>query len=315
MKKLIFIGGVPRSGTTLIQRTLDAHPKITGGPEFDHLVEVVRLFEIINKGTYTGRLQYFFSTNKLKIIFQHLILNLLNSNEYKDSKITCISEKTPRNIFAFKLLQEIFPKAKFICTVRDPRAIVFSMINVRKKMRLSTNRYSRLGSSTIIDCIMVHKYLKMACTIKTNIYFLNYDKLLQSPQKQLEDLFLYLNIEFNDDIMSPTNSNLMSNYEKNATAIEKSFIIELSHLPITANFSNKWVSGLSPLRKAYVTITSYSIYKKVPNYDESRLKPTISDILLFPLAILLLLIELLLIIVIYEAPRYAKNAFNNTIST
>ena len=34
-ERLIFIGGSPRSGTTLIQNILDSHPEIAGGPEFN----------------------------------------------------------------------------------------------------------------------------------------------------------------------------------------------------------------------------------------------------------------------------------------
>ena len=42
-QRYIFIGGVPRSGTTLLQNMLDSHPDILGLPEFIHLPEIMAL--------------------------------------------------------------------------------------------------------------------------------------------------------------------------------------------------------------------------------------------------------------------------------
>ena len=42
--KFIFVGGSPRSGTTLVQRILASHPNIFGRPEFDFLHAIADIF-------------------------------------------------------------------------------------------------------------------------------------------------------------------------------------------------------------------------------------------------------------------------------
>ena len=44
--RFIFVGGAPRSGTTLVQNMLDSHPDILGGPEFIHIPDIINLRHI-----------------------------------------------------------------------------------------------------------------------------------------------------------------------------------------------------------------------------------------------------------------------------
>ncbi|OGX35566.1 MAG: hypothetical protein A3C36_02920 [Omnitrophica WOR_2 bacterium RIFCSPHIGHO2_02_FULL_52_10] len=52
-ENLIIVGGVPRSGTTLVQNMLDSHPDIHGLPEFKILIPIMRLRNLL-RGWITG---------------------------------------------------------------------------------------------------------------------------------------------------------------------------------------------------------------------------------------------------------------------
>ncbi|MGB0109821.1 MAG: sulfotransferase, partial [Terriglobales bacterium] len=56
LSRLIFVGGSPRSGTTLVQRVLDCHPEIYGGPEFDFVPPIVDLFQEMRRSIRSGRI-------------------------------------------------------------------------------------------------------------------------------------------------------------------------------------------------------------------------------------------------------------------
>jgi hypothetical protein len=48
--RLVFVGGSPRSGTTLVQRVLNHHPKVYGGPEFDFIPSIAELYQKFLRG-------------------------------------------------------------------------------------------------------------------------------------------------------------------------------------------------------------------------------------------------------------------------
>ena len=55
----IFIGGSPRSGTTLLQRLLVAHPNISGGAEFGANTMIFKTYGWMRQQIEQGLLYHF----------------------------------------------------------------------------------------------------------------------------------------------------------------------------------------------------------------------------------------------------------------
>ena len=129
---LIFIGGSPRSGTTLIQNMLDSHPLVLGGPEFLHLPDIIELRRKLHSSISRGWIDIFCSREDVDT---HLIeaINKLFLSLSKKYHCEIYSEKTPENILVFFELMELFPEAHFIQVIRDPRAILSSMQQVKQR--------------------------------------------------------------------------------------------------------------------------------------------------------------------------------------
>ena len=130
--RLIFVGGAPRSGTTLVQNMLDSHPLVLGGPEFLHLPEVIGLRKVLHDSISRGWIDIICSKRDvdehLRSLIEKLFLPLAEKHhaEY-------YSEKSPMNILSFSELIELFPDSHFIHVVRDPRSIVSSMKKVKER--------------------------------------------------------------------------------------------------------------------------------------------------------------------------------------
>ena len=73
----MFVGGAPRSGTTLVQNMLDAHPAILGGPEFLHLARIVELRAAMRESVALGMIDAFASADEVDRLFRALIEDLL----------------------------------------------------------------------------------------------------------------------------------------------------------------------------------------------------------------------------------------------
>ncbi|MEL6492901.1 MAG: sulfotransferase, partial [Cyanobacteria bacterium J06621_3] len=152
MASPFFIIGPERSGTTLLRLILNAHstlavPEEMGYFGFDFLpgIDITRWENPdLSWEEYVQYVHNFLSnrTETLKDFdirgLENTILETKESNLKHPYKVVLDEfaklhrkqrwgEKTPNNVFFIDVLHQMFPEAKFIHIVRDPRSIVCSM--------------------------------------------------------------------------------------------------------------------------------------------------------------------------------------------
>lgn len=126
-KPFYLIVGSFKSGTTWLQKLLNAHPKICSQGEawfFDNLLAYINLaVDKYSKEKLPGinQLQPFQVNNIFKNTMYEYIANWPGQDEAE-----CIVEKTPNNSFKLPLIKEILPNVKIIHIVRDGRDVVTS---------------------------------------------------------------------------------------------------------------------------------------------------------------------------------------------
>lgn len=203
MNPIIFIGGVPRSGTTLVQKILDMHSQVYAGPEFDHLPQICRVYTGMRQGLANGRQSVYYSAEQLTESFRAFINDIFN-RKAKAEKVLYISEKTPSNVLVFGTLKELFPSSKFIFVVRDPRANIVSFRTVAKRAHKFGDRVT-LGKTLSRDLQLIHKYLKAGNDFYLNnpnqCFLLHFEELLKTPEEIIQKLCAFLNISFEEAMM------------------------------------------------------------------------------------------------------------------
>jgi Flp pilus assembly protein TadD len=125
--RVIFLVGFPRSGTTLAEQILEAHPDIVGSHE---LPVLTRLTQEI--GTIVGR--SFRYPDDVDTLSPDEILQLRNSYrramedtlEARPAEHQIILDKLPLNIVHLGVIARLFPQAPILLALRDPRDVCLS---------------------------------------------------------------------------------------------------------------------------------------------------------------------------------------------
>ncbi len=130
----VFLVGAERSGTTMLHLMLDSHPEITGCEGFEFMVEMVgeqgERPELADYYEYLSR-HAIFGTSELSIDrsldYDSLVNDFLEQRHGADNHVQPV---IPMVHFGFSRLLHIWPEARFIHLVRDPRDVTSSVIEM-----------------------------------------------------------------------------------------------------------------------------------------------------------------------------------------
>ncbi len=187
LNRPIFIVGMPRSGTTLIEQILSSHSNIYGCGELDFLYNSINLIDWQKDGLNEIniskiRKNYFYELNKI-------------------CKSKFITDKMPLNFQWIGFIICAFPNSKIINVKRDPIATCWS--------NYKTN-FSKKGMAFTFNQTDVAKFYNLyenlmnfwAKKFPNKIYNLNYEKLTENQEEETKKLFKYLDINWEKSVLN-----------------------------------------------------------------------------------------------------------------
>ena len=188
----IFIVGMPRSGTTLVEQIISSHSKVTGAGELAFAAQ-------FGAAIATGITE---ANNESLLNFRSKYLTKLKSVSNENLIIT---DKMPQNFRYIGLLAAAFPEAKIIHVKRNPAAVCWANY---KQYFVSKN----IGYCYAIDDIIsYHKLYENLMDFWTNtlsnrIYKLDYELLIVNQESETRQLIEYLGLDWDEKCLSPQNN-------------------------------------------------------------------------------------------------------------
>lgn len=226
--KRIFIVGIARSGTTLLQSIVGNHPDICTFPEthfFSNTIPKQKLLRLIHKITPNHQkvIETFFSDNNLGG-FEPYMGGIRNLNEWTVYLVKLMDniaesndqsiwlEKTPMHLHFIDLIEKNSSNCYFLHMIREPKANIAALYDVSKKhpdafkqtsLEKAINRYKE-------EISISQRYLG-----KKNHLHVHYEDVVLSPQATIKSIFEFLDISVTKNLM-----NFQNNVEKIARSEE-----------------------------------------------------------------------------------------------
>lgn len=242
-EKLIFILSPPRSGSTLLQRMLGSHPDIFTHPEPHIITPLAYLgyYDIVDKAPYdhinaAEAIRQFVDNLPSKeedyLNAVRAYTNILYARMLSNSTARMFLDKTPAYALVLNFLTKLYPNAYYIVLTRHPFAVMSSYANsFFYGDWQEANHYNPIINRYIPA---IAQFLREPAT---NTRHIKYETLVTDPEKELEQIFYFLNLP---------NVPEAANYEKKNT-FTKGMGDPISvneHTRPTAHFVDKWVNEL-----------------------------------------------------------------------
>ena len=205
-ERFVFVGGAPRSGTTLVQNMLDSHPDICGAPEFHHVPDIISLRKKMHVSIDRKFIDLICSYDDVDSHIGSLIEAILHPLADRQG-CRLLSEKTPNNVLVFPELMKLFPAARFIHVVRDPRAIIASMLQVGKRAKQKDWQTQEFTHSVGAAVEYVRRCQQTGFTsfelAPERVYELKYERVVADPENETRRICRFLGIEWSSRMLHP----------------------------------------------------------------------------------------------------------------
>jgi len=192
-KRPIFIVGMPRSGTTLIEQIIASHNNVHGAGELNTLTKLVS--PIINNFT-AGDINKL--TEKSIFFIRSEYFDML---DLIDTPNKFITDKLPLNFQYIGFILSAFPEAKIVHLKRDARAICWS--NYKHYFESKNNGYSNnfedlAGFYSLYENLMSFWHEKYP----DKIYDLDYQNLTVHQEEETRNLLKYCELDWDENCLN-----------------------------------------------------------------------------------------------------------------
>jgi Sulfotransferase family len=234
-----FVVGVGRSGTTLVSAFMGAHSKLQAQPETGILRRYI--FSKVDTSVKDALKDERVARN------EQLVDILRQSNSIEDAYSQMMSadlegisfqvDKDPRLIEYIVPTAEMFPEAKFVHVLRDPRDVLAS------KLKADWSRGRTLFSYLLVSRIQLMIARQAEIAMPHRVHLLRYEYLIRNPKDQCKSLCRFLGIDFEDAMLDHSRS---SNVLVHESEMQWKGNIKL---PLMRNNAGKWKSELTDLQR------------------------------------------------------------------
>jgi tetratricopeptide (TPR) repeat protein len=229
-KTPIFIVGMPRSGTTLIEQIISSHPKVFPGDELDFLPNLIGLnFDNFNKVNIKD-------FKKINLISKEYIkkLKIISNNSER------VTDKLPINFQWIGLIKYMLPNAKIIHCIRDPRDNCFSIFKnyfVNPKLNFAYNIQELCDFYNLYSDLMNH----WKKTIPNCVIDIKYEELIKNPESKIKSLIKSCDLDWNEQCLE---------YYKNERPIKTTSIVQ-ARKKIYSSSINSWTNYNKYFEKSF----------------------------------------------------------------
>ena len=194
----LFLVGFPRSGTTLLQQVLAGHPEVATLEERDNLRDAhgTLLLEAGAMGRWSSIPET--KLTALRRAYWQRVEKVLA----EDGKRAVYVDKLPMNLAVLPVVHLLFPEAKIVLALRDPRDVIVSCFRSRFELNAAMIQFLSLESaSRYYDAVMSLAEVSRE-KLPLSLHVLRYEDLVADLRGESMKLMEFLGLPWSEEALN-----------------------------------------------------------------------------------------------------------------
>ena len=202
----VFVLGMPRSGTTLVEQILAGHSQIHGAGELGVIPSTIARLERWERHTGSGR-HYpdcvdDLSADVVAGITASLLKELRETLPENASEIRHVVDKLPHNFENIGLIRLLFPNARIISVRRDPRDIAISNYFTDYAAKHGGMGFAYdlqwIGEQLADHNLMMHHWNQL---FPGDILEVRYEDVVSEPEREARRMLDYVGVQWEPQVL------------------------------------------------------------------------------------------------------------------
>lgn len=190
-----FLLGFPRSGTTLLEQVLAGHPRVKALEERETLIDAVRRFMRAPADLARLGLASDVDLEDLRRAYWQRVSEagvVVNRHVFVD--------KHPLNGLKLPLITRLFPEARILLALRDPRDVVWSCY--RRRFRMSAPYFELLSledAAALYDTVMEITH-QLIAELELRVHEVRLERLVQDFDSEVRSVCAFLDLDWSAEL-------------------------------------------------------------------------------------------------------------------
>ncbi|MDC1162908.1 sulfotransferase [Candidatus Pelagibacter sp.] len=195
-KKIIFILGMPRSGTSLTEQIITSHSNVFGAGELPQLSRIVKTRFMIDDNLSEENISNLFSNeefvNELRADYYDFLKRFNASEPF-------ITDKAPLNFRWIGFIKILFPNSKIIHCSRDPKDNCLSIFKNFFEGGLDFGyNQKELGTYYNLYLDLMNFWNEK---FPNTIYDAKYEKIIEDPENEIKKMIKFCDLDWEENCL------------------------------------------------------------------------------------------------------------------
>lgn len=193
----VFLVGFPRSGTTLLDQILSSHSGIVCMEEREHFANA--LAGVISDKARLAKFESL-SAGEIEAVRAEYWARVKEGMGALPNAL--LVDKLPLNIVVLPLIKRVFPDAKIIFALRDPRDVILSCYQQRFGMNAAMAQFLELNSAAAYYDAMMRLMERCRARLDLNLHQVRYEDVVADLETAARALTAFLGVDYEPAMLS-----------------------------------------------------------------------------------------------------------------